>query len=88
MTDIDDFDQFLLLKISTVFTICDWVHLHNFCHFSKEDNFCHLQFASVLALALASALAKSFNLKVFYVMGKGLSGKLSCPCDRSCYGIS
>ena len=24
------------------------------------------------------------DVKVFYVMGKGLSGKLSCPCDRSC----
>ena len=23
-------------------------------------------------------------LKVFYVMGKVLSGELSCPCDRSC----
>ena len=38
------------------------------------------------ALGLAAALAKclSFYLKVFYVMGKVLSGKLSCPCDRSC----
>ena len=25
-----------------------------------------------------------FYVKVFYVMGKALSGKLSCPCDRSC----
>ena len=23
-------------------------------------------------------------VKVFYVMGKALSGELSCPCDRSC----
>ena len=38
------------------------------------------------ALAAAAALAKclSFYLKVFYVMGKALSGELSCPCDRSC----
>ena len=36
------------------------------------------------ASALASALAKKFNVKVFYVMGKALSGELSCPCDRSC----
>ena len=36
------------------------------------------------ALAAASALAKSLTLKFFYVMGKVLSGKLSCPCDRSC----
>ena len=43
--------------------------------------------ASALALAAASALAKcsSFTLKFFYVMGKALSGELSCPCDRSCY---
>ena len=26
----------------------------------------------------------SFYVKVFYVMGKALSGELSCPCDRSC----
>ena len=38
--------------------------------------------ASASALALASALA--FYVKVFYVMGKALSGELSCPCDRSC----
>ena len=38
------------------------------------------------ALVSASALAKcySFYVKVFYVMGKALSGNLSCPCDRSC----
>ena len=38
-----------------------------------------------LALALASALAKSLTSKFFYLMGKVLSGKLSCPCDRSCF---
>ena len=26
-----------------------------------------------------------FYVKVFYVMGKALSGELSCPCGRSCY---
>ena len=36
-----------------------------------------------LALAAASALAKSLTLKFFYVMGKVLSGKLSCPCRRA-----
>ena len=42
--------------------------------------------AIVLPLASALALAKSLMLKlVFYVLGKVLSGKLSCPCDRSCY---
>ena len=40
--------------------------------------------AIVLPLASASALAKSLMLKLFHVMGKALSGELSCPCDRSC----
>ena len=26
---------------------------------------------------------KKFNVKVFYVMSRALSGELSCPCDRS-----
>ena len=26
-----------------------------------------------------------FYAKVFYVIGKALSGELSCPCDRSCF---
>ena len=26
-----------------------------------------------------------FYVKVFYVIGKALSGELSCPCDRSCF---
>ena len=26
-----------------------------------------------------------FYVKVFCVMGKALSGELSCPCDRSCF---
>ena len=30
-------------------------------------------------------ISKKFNIKVFYVMGKALSGELSCPCDRSCF---
>ena len=29
-------------------------------------------------------VSKKFNVKGFYVMGKALSGELSCPCDRSC----
>ena len=29
-------------------------------------------------------VSKKFNVKDFYVMGKALSGELSCPCDRSC----
>ena len=35
----------------------------------------------------ASALPKSLTLKFFYVMGKALSGELSCPFDRSCLRI-
>ena len=30
-------------------------------------------------------VSKKFNIKVFYVMGRALSGELSCPCDRSCF---
>ena len=30
-------------------------------------------------------VSKKLNNKVFYVMGKALSGELSWPCDRSCY---
>ena len=25
-----------------------------------------------------------FYVEVYYVMGKALSGELSCPCDRPC----
>ena len=32
-------------------------------------------------------VSKKFNVKVFYVMGKVLSGVLSCPCDKSCFFI-
>ena len=37
------------------------------------------------ALALVAAACVSFYVKFFYVMGKALSGRLSCPCDRSCF---
>ena len=30
-------------------------------------------------------VSKKFHVKVFYVLGRALSGELSCPCDRSCY---
>ena len=33
-------------------------------------------------------VSKKFNVKVFYVMGKALSGELSCLCDRSCSFIT
>ena len=50
-----------------------------------------LPLVSALALAsAAAALAKNavFALKFFFVMGKALSGELSCPCDRSCCSFS
>ena len=45
-----------------------------------------LPWASVLASAVAAVAASAlkFYVKVFDVMGKALSGRLSCPCDRSC----
>ena len=35
----------------------------------------------------SSGVSKMLKLyvKVFYVMGKALSGELSCPCDWSCF---
>ena len=33
-------------------------------------------------------VSKKFNVEAFYVMGKALSGELSCPCDRSCLLLS
>ena len=38
-----------------------------------------------VGVGIGSELAKSLTLKFFYGMGKALSGKLSCPCDRSCF---
>ena len=40
--------------------------------------------AIVLPSGIGGGVSKKFNVKVFYVMGKALSSKLSCPCDRSC----
>ena len=40
--------------------------------------------AIVLPPASAAGAALAFYVKVFYVIGKALSGKLSCPCDRTC----
>ena len=39
-----------------------------------------------IGVGIGIGVSKKFNVKVFYVMGKGLSGELSCPCDRSCSG--
>ena len=36
-----------------------------------------------VGVGVGVGVSKKFN-KVFYVMGKALSGELSCPCDRSC----
>ena len=37
------------------------------------------------AIVLASASALALYVKKIYVMGKALSGELSCPCYRSCF---
>ena len=37
-----------------------------------------------VGVGIGVGVSKKFNVKVFYVMGKALSGELSCPCDRSC----
>ena len=29
-------------------------------------------------------VSKNFSVKLIYVMGKAMSGELSCPYDRSC----
>ena len=36
-----------------------------------------------VGMGVSVGVSKKFNVKVFYVMGKALSGELSCPCDRS-----
>ena len=38
-----------------------------------------------VGIGVGGGVSKNFNVKVFYVMGKALSGELSCPCDRSYY---
>ena len=40
-----------------------------------------------ISIGVGVGVSKKFNVKVFYVMGKALSGELSCPCDRSCYTL-
>ena len=34
-------------------------------------------------VGVGNGVSKKLTVKVFYGMGKGLSGELSCPCDRS-----
>ena len=38
-----------------------------------------------ICVGVGVGVSKKFNVKIFYVMGKALSGELSCPCARSCY---
>ena len=38
-----------------------------------------------MGVGVSGGVSKKFNVKVFYVMGKALSGELSCLCDRSCF---
>ena len=44
-----------------------------------------LLYYSGVGVGGGGGVSKKFNVKVFYVIGKALSGELSCPCDRSCY---
>ena len=37
-----------------------------------------------VGVGVGGGISKKFNVKVFYVLVKALSGELSCPCDRSC----
>ena len=41
-----------------------------------------------VGVGIGVGVSKKFKVKVFYVMGKALSGELSCPCDRSNSGLS
>ena len=38
-----------------------------------------------VGIGVGVGVSKKFDVKVFYVMGKALSGELSYPCDRSCF---
>ena len=44
--------------------------------------------AIVLPPGVGGGGGDSKMLMFFYVMGKALSGELSCPCDRSCFFFS
>ena len=44
----------------------------------------HRHFCVGIGVGIGGA-SKNFNVKVFYVMGKALSGELYCPCGRSCF---
>ena len=70
-----------LLDLGTRFGVTK--HIRLFPPFQeKEVEKYFLYFGKVAA---NTKWPKEHNVKVFYVMGKALSGELSCPCDRSCY---
>ena len=50
--------------------------------FSSPGRYCITPGVGVGGVGFSKML--KFYAKVFYVMGKALSGKLFCPCDRSC----
>ena len=65
----------------------DWLMTYGFMAFLAHLDEVQeelLYYPPALALVALSALAKSLMLKFFYVMGKALSCKLSCPCDSCC----
>ena len=50
----------------------------------QEELLYYPGFGVGIGVSSGVGVSKKFNVIVFYVMGKALSGKLSCPCDRSC----
>ena len=55
-----------------------------YCFISSPEQSSGRAIAIALPPASALAICLSFYVKVFYLMGKALTGELSCPCDRSC----
>ena len=50
----------------------------------SSKSYCTTPGVSVGICVGGGGISKKFNIKVFYVMDKALSGELSCHCDRSC----
>ena len=57
----------------------------NTCLAKSRKSYCTTPGIGVGGDGGGGGIYKKFNVKIFYVMGKALSGELSCPCDRSCY---
>ena len=61
------------------------------CQYSSNcrGEFCVCSYCTTPGVGIGGGggIGISRMLKFFYVMGKALSGELSCPCDRSCYAV-